>query len=247
MNNNLAIEVKDLGIKFDLFHKLRRKSSTLKEVLINFTKLRDGIEEFWALRNISFSIVKGDFVGIIGKNGSGKSTLLKIMTGTLIPDEGYTEVYGILSALLELGAGFNPDLDGRENIYLNGAILGMGKRKMDEKFDNIVEFSGLEKFLDTPLRHYSSGMKVRLGFSIAAHLDPDILLIDEVFAVGDKDFHEKCYRKIEEFISKGKTLVLVTHELPIVERYCNECILLENGNLKALGEPKEVIERYVNG
>jgi len=204
-------------------------------------------EEFWALRNVDLNINKGDIVGIIGHNGAGKSTLLKILTGVTPPTEGEIIMHGKIASLLEVGTGFHPELTGRENIFLNGAILGMTKKEIARKFDEIVAFSGVEKFLDTPVKYYSSGMYVRLAFSVAAHMEPDILLVDEVLAVGDTEFQKKCLGKMEEVTQKdGRTILLVSHNMAAIERLCRKTVLLENGKIRMVGKTEDVIAEYLN-
>ncbi|MDF1667801.1 MAG: ABC transporter ATP-binding protein, partial [Planctomycetota bacterium] len=184
----------------------------------NGQEIADGSPSIWALRDVDFNLEHGDILGIIGKNGSGKSTLLKIISRLTRPTLGRVEVYGKVGSLLEVGVGFNPELSGRENIYLNGAIIGMSTEEVDEKFDQIVQFAGLEDFIDTAVKHYSSGMYMRLAFSVAAHLDPDILLLDEVLAVGDLDFQRRCLKKVAQFRDQGKTIILVSHSMnPITD------------------------------
>ncbi|MFH0854061.1 MAG: ABC transporter ATP-binding protein [bacterium] len=203
-------------------------------------------EEFWALRDISFTVEKGEAIGIIGSNGAGKSTLLKILTRITPPTEGEIRMQGKVASLLEVGTGFHPELTGRENILLNGAILGMSKKEILEKFDEIVEFSGIKKFLDTPVKRYSSGMYVRLAFSVAAHLEPDILLVDEVLAVGDADFQKKCLGKMDEVTKKaGRTILFVSHNMAAIAKLCKKCILLENGKIKMFGETTKTIASYL--
>jgi len=199
---------------------------------------------FWALKDISLSVKKGTTLGIIGKNGAGKSTLLKIIGKILRADSGQVTVHGKVSALIELGAGFHPELTGRENIYINGMLLGLTKKEIHRKIHEIIEFAELKDFIDEPIRIYSSGMYARLGFSVAVNIDPDILLIDEVFAVGDEAFNRKCKGKMDEFKKKGKTIVFVTHDLPTVEQWCDEAVWLHNGVTKASGTPLLVTDPY---
>ncbi len=201
---------------------------------------------FWALRDISFEVKTGEVLGIIGKNGAGKSTLLKIISRITDPTSGYAEIFGRVSSLLEVGTGFHPDLTGRENIYLNGTILGMRKSEIDRKFDEIVAFSEVERFLDTPVKRYSSGMRVRLAFSVAAHLEPEILIIDEVLAVGDFAFQKKCLGKMENVAKGGRTVLFVSHNMGVISELCNKCILLSEGEITAVGETKQIVQEYVS-
>ncbi len=202
-------------------------------------------EEFWALRDVDMEIYDGDVVGIVGRNGAGKSTLLKILTQVTAPTEGRVTVRGRLGALLEVGTGFHPELTGRENVFLNGTILGMSRAEIDARFDEIVEFSGVERFLDTPVKRYSSGMIVRLGFSVAAHVNPEILIIDEVLAVGDADFQRKCIAKIEEIAASGRTVLFVSHNLAAVQRICKRAYLLEAGRVIQEGGSGEIVASYL--
>src|SRR4029450_7703032 len=190
--------------------------------------------------DVSFEVKRGECLGLIGPNGAGKSTLLKLLNGITLPDKGKIKVAGRIGALLELGAGFHPMLTGRENIYLSGAILGLGKDEIAEKFDAIVDFAGLEEFIDSPVKHYSSGMYVRLGFAIAAHAEPDVFLIDEALAVGDILFQSKCYAKLREFRDRGTTIIFVTHSLDLVSSHCSGALLIDKGTKMALGTPKDV-------
>ena len=239
------IEIKSLGKRYNIQH-MQGGYVALRDVLSNVlrrpfaflkhkTKKALGIssrEDFWALKDISFNVKKGEVIGIIGSNGAGKSTLLKILTGITPPTEGEAVLRGRVSSLLEVGTGFHPELTGRENIFLNGAILGMTQKEISRKFDDIVAFSGVEKFLDTPVKHYSSGMQVRLAVSVAAHMEPDILIVDEVLAVGDAEFQKKCLGKMEEATRKdGRTILFVSHNLAAVERICNRAILIEKGKI----------------
>ncbi len=200
----------------------------------------------WALRNVSFEVSRGEVVGIIGRNGAGKSTLLKILSKITPPARGRVEIHGRTSSLLEVGTGFHNELTGRENVYLNGTILGMRKIEVNRKFDEIVEFSGVEKFLDTPVKRYSSGMRVRLAFAVAAHLEPEILIIDEVLAVGDAAFQEKCLKKMEDVGSEGRTVFFVSHNMPAVTRLCERILMLQDGQLVADGPAHEIATRYMN-
>lgn len=202
-------------------------------------------EHFWALRDVTLSIDKGKTLGVIGRNGSGKSTLLRLISRIHKPDSGYVTVTGSISALIELGAGFHPDLTGRENVLINGIILGLTRTQIRSKFDEIVEFAELRDFIDEPVRTYSSGMQMRLGFSVATHVDSDILLLDEVFAVGDAAFRSKCIERMDQFKQEGKTIILVTHGLDLVRTWCDEAIWLSEGMLKAQGTPDQVVDAYI--
>jgi lipopolysaccharide transport system ATP-binding protein len=216
--------------------------------LYNFADLKsddDSPDIIWALKDVSFEIARGEVLGIIGRNGAGKSTLLKILSRITDPTSGRAEINGKVSSLLEVGTGFHPELTGRENVYLNGTILGMSKKEVDQKFDEIVEFSGIEKFIDTPIKRYSSGMKVRLAFSVAAHLQPEILIIDEVLAVGDAEFQKKCLNKMEEVGEEGRTVLFVSHNMHAISRLCHRTILLEEGRILRDGNSTEVISQYL--
>lgn len=235
----------------DLCKQYRRTSGghhlrTLKSALVQRSLVKgvDRAETIVALEDISFTVGKGESVGLIGSNGSGKSTLLKMVAGILKPTAGTIEVDGRVAALIELGAGFHPEISGRENIYINGAILGLSRHQIDQRFDDIVEFSGLENFIDEPVKNYSSGMYVRLGFAVAIHTDPDVLIVDEVLAVGDEAFAHRCLRRIEEFLASGKTLLLVSHSLGLIEEVSDRVIWLEDGKLLASGHPRRVIDAY---
>ena len=203
-------------------------------------------EDFWALKDISFGVNKGEVIGVIGKNGAGKSTLLKVLSQITKPTEGRIEINGRVASLLEVGTGFHPELTGRENIFLNGTILGMSRKEVKAKFDEIVEFSGVEKFIDTPVKHYSSGMYVRLAFAVAAHLEPEILIIDEVLAVGDAEFQKKCLGKMKDVAEKGRTVIFVSHNMAAVEELCSKCFLLNHGELVFSGTSSETISKYLN-
>jgi len=203
-------------------------------------------DEFWALRNIDLEVLRGDVLGIIGRNGAGKSTLLKVLSHITEPTEGRVEIRGRTSSLLDVGTGFHPELTGRENIYLNGSILGMNRAEINRRFDEIVEFSEIERFLDTPVKRYSSGMYVRLAFAVAAHLEPDTLIVDEVLAVGDVAFQKKCLGKMGAEASSGKTVLLVSHNMAAVESLCSRALLLEHGESIAIGETREVLDAYLS-
>lgn len=229
------------------FRRARKKSYTsVKSELLNREDLEDE-NNLVALNDINFEIKPGSSLGVIGRNGSGKSTLLKLIAGIYHPDRGSVDVSGRVSALIELGAGFHPDFSGRENVYLAGIMYGLTRKQVDARFDDIIKFAELEDFIDDPVRTYSSGMYMRLGFSVAAHTDPDILLIDEVLAVGDAAFIHRCHDTISEFRRRGKTLIFVTHDLSSVSRWCDEAVWLEKGNIKLRGEPKRVIDAYLQG
>ncbi|NDE60268.1 MAG: ABC transporter ATP-binding protein [Acidimicrobiia bacterium] len=234
-----AIVVDSVSKNFRLYHERNRY---IKAAILRGRRAR--YEEFWALDDVSFAVEHGSTLGIIGSNGSGKSTMLKCLTGIYRPDKGSVSVNGNVAALLELGAGFHTELSGRENVYLNGAILGMSRKDVERQFDSIVEFAGLERFIDTPVKNYSSGMTIRLGFSIASHVEPEILLIDEVLTVGDQAFQRKSSEKIEEFRREGRTIVVVSHSLPAVQQLCKEVVWLEKGKLKMRGPSAEVIAAY---
>lgn len=238
-----AVSVKNIWKQFILYHQLK---GTLRETLLRLGSIRDfGREKFWALKDISFEVPRGETLGIIGENGSGKTTLLRIILGITPPTNGTIEINGQLSALLELAAGFHPDLTGKENIYLNGAILGLSKSEIAQKIHEIIEFAELEKFIDVPIKHYSAGMYLRLGFSIAININPDILLIDEVLAVGDQSFAQKCLAKIGEFKNNNKTIILVSHDFSTVERICDRVIHLEKGEIKETGNAKYIVQKHL--
>lgn len=252
------ITAKNISKKYNIKHQ-KGGYIALRDVITNvfknpFSSLKHkaksiiGLEQkekFWALKNINFEVKKGEVIGIIGRNGAGKSTLLKILSQITPPTTGEIKINGTVGSLLEVGTGFHPELTGRENIFLNGAILGMKKKEIIEKFDNIVEFAGVEKFIDTPVKYYSSGMYVRLAFSVAAHMDPDILIIDEVLAVGDADFQKKCLGKMEDITKKeGKTILFVSHNMVMVKQLCKKSILLSKGEIKMIGATDDVIKAY---
>lgn len=201
-------------------------------------------ELFWALKNVSFEVNPGEVLGIIGPNGAGKSTLLQILSRIVEPTSGYAELYGQVGSLLDIGTGFHPDLTGRENIFLNGAVLGMKRSEITARFDEIVAFSGIERFLETPVKRYSSGMYVRLAFSVAAHFNPEILIIDEVLAVGDAEFQLKCFTKMREVIKSGRTILLVTHSMPVITQLCQNALLIKAGRLEKIGPAAEVVDYY---
>ena len=210
------------------------------------TKSPNNPNEFWALKDISFDVQQGEVVGIIGANGAGKSTLLKVLCGITEPTEGEIHITGRIASLLEVGTGFHPELSGRENVYMNGAILGMTKAEIDAKFDEIVAFAEVEKFIDTPVKRYSSGMYVRLAFAVAAHLEPEILLVDEVLAVGDIAFQKKCLGKMEDVSQKGRTVLFVSHNMNAIRQLCKKCLWIHNGRVKTLGPTQSVIDSYID-
>ncbi|MBI3632271.1 MAG: ATP-binding cassette domain-containing protein [Candidatus Vogelbacteria bacterium] len=253
------IEIKNVGKKYNITHQ-RGRYVALRDVITSiimspFSFLKKKVkqvaglevkEEFWALRNINLDVKKGEVIGIIGRNGAGKSTLLKILSQITPPTMGEIKIHGRVGSLLEVGTGFHPELTGRENIFLNGAILGMKQKEIARKFDAIVEFAGIEKFIDTPVKYYSSGMYVRLAFSVAAHMEPDILIVDEVLAVGDAEFQKKCLGKMEEVTRQdGRTILFVSHNLGAIQNLCSKTVLLEKGTIKMIGETREIIETYL--
>jgi len=236
-----VVVVKDLFKSFKLPHE---QSSGIKSLIVNFLKHKKGYETQHVLKNISFEIKKGEFFGIVGRNGSGKSTLLKLLAGIYTPDSGLIQVKGSLTPFIELGVGFNPELTGRENVFLNGALLGFSKKDMLKMYDDIVDFAEIEKFMDQKLKNYSSGMQVRLAFSIAIKASSDILILDEVLAVGDEAFQRKCVSVFEKYKAKKQTIILVTHDMGVVERFCSRALMLENGEIVDIGAPRKVAKRY---
>ncbi|HHX58659.1 MAG TPA: ABC transporter ATP-binding protein [Candidatus Moranbacteria bacterium] len=241
MKKPIAIKVNNLSKTFVIPHE---KITSLRSAAITVFK-KKGYEEFEALDDVSFEIKKGEFFGIIGRNGSGKSTLLKILAGIYTPDQGSVRVDGLISPFLELGIGFNPELSGRDNIYLNATVLGMSEKEVDEKFDEIVHFSELGRFIDQKLKNYSSGMRVRLAFSVSIHANREILLMDEVLAVGDNNFQSKCLEEFRKYKSMGRTVVLVTHDINVVRRYCDRAMLLRQGKIVSIGDVNKVTDQYV--
>lgn len=236
-----AIEVDNVSMKFNLS---REKVDSLKDYIFKTIKREIQYNEFWALKNVSFSVEKGDRVGILGLNGAGKSTLLKVISGVFKPTEGHVDKHGKMVPLLELGAGFDPQYTGKENIYLYGAMLGYTKKFIDSKYDEIVEFSELQKFMNVPVKNYSSGMKSRLGFSIATVVEPKILILDEVLSVGDAKFRKKSEKKIMSMFDSGVTVLFVSHSLEQVQRLCNKAMILEKGKLIAYGDIDPISEQY---
>jgi ABC-type polysaccharide/polyol phosphate transport system ATPase subunit len=243
MPDNPAVLVEQVSKHFRVFHQ---RNLTLKGAILQ--RGRGHYEEFWAVRDVDLEVPTGSALGIIGENGSGKSTLLKLITGIIRPDRGQVHVEGRLAALLELGAGFHPEYSGRENIYLNGALLGLPRRYIDGVLDDIVEFAGeqIEQFIDSPVKTYSSGMYARLGFSIAVHLDPDILVVDEILAVGDEAFQRRCYDRIAQLKQQGRTLVLVSHALESIRELCTQCVWMEHGRVRQVGDATSVISEYLS-
>jgi lipopolysaccharide transport system ATP-binding protein len=250
-----AIRVQNLGKCYRVAHHEQRGNyHTLRESIVNaikapFRRLRNPgksstVEDFWALKDISFDVQPGEVVGIIGRNGAGKSTLLKILSRITKPTKGRVELNGRVGSLLEVGTGFHPELSGRENIYLNGSILGMSRKEIDRKFDEIVAFAEIEKFLDTAVKRYSSGMYVRLAFAVAAHLEPEIMIVDEVLAVGDAEFQKRCLDKMNEVGKSGRTILFVSHNMGAVEHLCSSAILIDGGKISAVGPVREIISMY---
>jgi lipopolysaccharide transport system ATP-binding protein len=255
------IKVDNLSKKYLLKHQKRERYTALRDVMSNgirtlgkkilspFTStdlsIAETEEEFYALRDVSFEVKQGDRLGIIGRNGAGKSTLLKVLSRIVEPTAGRIEITGRVASLLEVGTGFHPELTGRENIFLNGAILGMGKAEIKRKFDEIVDFAEVEKFLDTPVKRYSSGMYVRLAFAVAAHLEPEILIVDEVLAVGDAQFQKKCLGKMEEVGKEGRTVLFVSHNMMAISALCSNAVVLEKGSIKSQGDVNKQIEVYL--
>lgn len=238
---NPAIKVEDVSIRFNLS---KEKTDSLKEYVIKFLKREIKYDEFWALKNISFELQKGERLGILGLNGAGKSTLLKIIAGVYKPSVGTVERHGRIAPLLELGAGFDMQYTGKENVYLYGSVLGLNRDFLASKYDEIVEFSGLKKFMDVPMKNYSSGMRARLGFAIATVVNPDILILDEVLAVGDSKFRKKSENRVMEMFGKGVTVLFVSHSLEQVRSLCNKAMILENGQMIAYGDTEKVAQVY---
>jgi len=238
-NQSIAISIKQVS---KLFH--RQKQRTFKELIPALVGGEKAVETFWALQNIDLEIKKGETIGIIGPNGSGKSTLLKLIAGVSKPTSGTVTVNGRIAPLIELGAGFHPELTGRENVFLNGVILGMSRKEIKAKFKEIIDFAELWDFIDQPVKHYSSGMYLRLAFAVAIHTDPEILLVDEILAVGDEAFQGKCFRKIEEMKNNNVTIIMVTHSLDSVEKYCDRAMLLRHSEIIMIGKVNEVLEKY---
>ncbi|MBE5922180.1 MAG: ABC transporter ATP-binding protein [Lachnospiraceae bacterium] len=235
------LKVENVSMKFNLS---KEKVDSVKEYMIKFFRRELKYNEFWALKNVSFSLNKGDRLGILGLNGAGKSTLLKVIAGVFKPTEGSVERHGVLAPMIELGAGFDMQYTGKENIYLYGAVLGYSKKFLDERIDEIIEFSELGDFIDVPLKNYSSGMKARLGFSIATVVNPDILILDEVLSVGDAKFRKKSEKKIMDMFASGVTVLFVSHSMEQIKKICNKAIILQKGQLVAAGDVDEVAAKY---
>lgn len=242
MENEVVIDVRDLTIRFNLANQ---KVDNLKEYFIKLVKKELMFQEFFALKNIDFKVKRGEAWGIIGANGSGKSTLLKAVSGILQPYKGEVNVFGSIAPLIELGAGFDGNMTARENIYLNGCVLGHSEKYMKQHFDEIVDFAEIGDFLDTPIKNYSSGMTARLGFAIATMVKPDILIVDEILSVGDYKFHEKCEKRMNEMLDGGTTLLYVSHAIGEVEKLCDHAIWLDRGCVMAKGEAKEICKKYM--
>lgn len=240
------LEVRNIGKRYKLQHQTAGYLS-LRERMVNIIKLeRNVTEDFWALNDISFDVHQGESIGIIGRNGAGKSTLLKVLSKITPPTTGHIISRGRIASLLEVGTGFHPELTGRENVFFNGSLLGMRRKEIASKFDEIVDFSGVEKFLDTPLKHFSSGMQLRLAFAVAAFLEPEILIIDEVLAVGDAEFQKKCLGKMEDVSKSGRTILFVSHNMSAVQSLCAKSILLKDGGLEMMGPSSDTIKGYLN-
>ena len=238
---DIAVKVDHVSKSFRMYHE---RNQTLKATIMRGR--RSVHEDFWALDDVSFDVPAGSTFGLIGSNGSGKSTLLKCLANIYQPNKGTISHFGSMAAMLEVGSGFHSELSGRDNIYLNGSILGMSKKQVDRKYDEIVDFSGVEAFIDQPVKNYSSGMYVRLGFAVAINVDPDILVVDEVLAVGDADFQAKCMQKFADFKKDGKTVILVTHDMGTVEKMCDNVAWLSHGKLLEVGAAEPTIKAYLN-
>ena len=251
-----VITVENLGKRYSLSGTAAPAYRTLRDTMAEAarrlvdrdqTNQTKAAEVFWALRNVSFDVNEGDVVGVVGRNGAGKSTLLKVLSRITAPTEGLARIRGRVGSLLEVGTGFHPELSGRENIFFNGAILGLRKHEIRARFDEIVEFAGVADFLDIPIKRYSSGMKMRLAFSVAAHLEPEIMIVDEVLAVGDAEFQKKCLGKMKDISTSGRTVLFVSHSMQTVTSLCDRCILLDKGQIRKEGTPSEVILEYLGG
>ena len=239
--SNPAVVVDDVSKKFRLYHE---RNQSIKSAIMR--RRRSVHEDFWALKNVGFEVPEGSTFGLIGSNGSGKSTLLKCLAKIYYPEQGSITARGKVAALLEVGSGFHPELSGRDNIFLNGSILGMSRKEIERKLDAIIDFSGVEQFIDQPVKNYSSGMYVRLGFSVAINVDPDVLIVDEVLAVGDAEFQEKCRLKFVDYKQQGKTVILVSHSMDTVQQMCDHAAWLRHGELVESGEAEPTIAAYLN-
>src|SRR5712664_4095427 len=260
MSNNV-ITVENLSKRYLVGHREHEQRTTFREMLTreakNFARKAvdlahgreivqgDEVEEFWALKDVSFQVQKGDILGIIGRNGAGKSTLLKILSRITEPTRGRVTIRGRVASLLEVGTGFHHELTGRENIYLNGAILGMTRQEIRKKFDEIVAFAEVERFLDTPVKRYSSGMYMRLAFAVAAHLEPEILIVDEVLSVGDAQFQKKCLGKMSDVATQGRTILFVSHNMGVISQLCSTCVWLDKGEIRDIGQTGSVVNSYM--
>lgn len=237
--DRIAINLQNVSKKFKVYHD---RPDTLKESIL---KLRSNKYELIdSLKNFNLTVYKGDVLGIIGPNGSGKSTVLKLISRIIYPSEGNIEVNGMVSSLLELGTGFHPDFSGKENVFINASIFGMNRKKIENKLDEIINFSELAEFIDTPIRIYSLGMYMRLAFSVAINVDADILIIDEILTVGDANFQNKCYQKLNDLKKMDKTIIIVSHDLESIEKLCTKAVFMSSGEIQSIGKPKEIIERY---
>lgn len=242
MDRNIAVSVKDVHIRFNMS---KEKVNGIKEYIVKFLKKQLIFEEFWALKGVTLEINKGEVFGIVGLNGAGKSTLLKVVAGVLKPTKGSVEIRGTIAPLIELGAGFDMELTARENIYLNGVILGYSKKFIEEKFDEIVSFAEVEEFLDVPLKNYSSGMVARIAFAIATIVEPEILIVDEILSVGDFRFQEKCQKRIKDMLENNVTVIMVSHSIEQIKQMCDRAILIQKGQQIAIGNTQEICNLYV--
>jgi homopolymeric O-antigen transport system ATP-binding protein len=238
-----AIRVRDVGLRFLI--RSHGQPATVHSGLVRFVKNRPPAREFWALRHVSFDVPRGSVMGIIGSNGSGKSTLLRVLARIYAPDEGELKIRGKISSLITLGAGFQANLSGRENIFYNGLLLGLTRAQIEQKRDSIVEFADLGDFIDAPVRTYSSGMRARLGFSVAVHVDPEILVVDEVLVVGDARFRQRCTDKMRELIGRGTTVAMVQHNMDAILQMCDQCMWLDKGSVKEIGVPYDTVKHYL--
>jgi ABC-type polysaccharide/polyol phosphate transport system ATPase subunit len=238
-----AIRVRNLGLRF--FIRSHQAAPTVHSGVVRFIKHRPPPKEFWALRNVSFDVPQGSVMGIIGANGSGKSTLLRVLARIYAPDEGTLKIRGKISSLITLGAGFQPNLSGMENIHYNGLLLGLSRQDIQDKLESIVAFAELGDFIDAPVRTYSSGMRARLGFSVAVHVDPEVLVVDEVLVVGDAKFRQKCADKMKELFTRGTTVAMVQHNMEAILTMCHQCLWLEKGSVREIGRPYDVVKHYL--